>query len=754
MSFAAPLFLVATLAGILPVLLHLIHRRNAKEVRFSTLRFLRLSVERTRRRRYVEDAALLVLRVAALVLVALGLARPTIAGIGALWGARQVTAVALVLDNSASMAAKEGDSTRFETARRGAEQVLDLLNSGDQVALLPTCGPSDPAHGRLFHAHATVRQSLTQAGPSFERADLAAKLAQARGLLEKAETSRKEIYVFTDNQRISWVGLFNQETGDRPPPPARDGSVPVVVVDVHRDAAPNVALRKLELRSPAPVAGAAIHVGVALGNTATVPQERTVELLVNNARVASSPTLSLAPGASATHEFRFTLDQTGVHRGEVRLAEDDGSPLDNRLYFVATVDQEVAVAIVKPRREEIAYADDAFYLERALALGAGDRAIRVTSLTPGDLEKQPLAGGRYAVVFCVNLPPLDLAPAEQLHDYVRGGGHLFWICGPNVRPDDYNGMNAVAYSQLLPAALGDLRQPAREGGPESRYISVLDSEHPALAPLADPASLYQSVLVYRYISLIVDERSHARVLARLDDGQPLLVERTIGAGSVLMLATGIQADWTNLPLKPLFLPLVARLTFQLAGAEAQQAQVLAGSPWTLPPARGGRKSALARFDVEVERPSGETIRLRSAAKDEEEFRYTDTHDAGVYLVKLFNQTPPKRLAFAVNPDPAECDPATVDRSELLRQFGTQPVVICDEPEELARAIRRMREGTGLWEGILAAVLVALVMEAFLANRLRGRAASSARPSQPRTPPEKQTDQREPKVDVAEILSNL
>ena len=82
MSFAVPLFLLATVAGAIPVVLHLIHRQKAREVPFPTLRFLRLSVERTRRRKYVDDLALLLVRVAILVLVAVGLARPILHRLG------------------------------------------------------------------------------------------------------------------------------------------------------------------------------------------------------------------------------------------------------------------------------------------------------------------------------------------------------------------------------------------------------------------------------------------------------------------------------------------------------------------------------------------------------------------------------------------------------------------------------------------------------------------------------------------------
>src|SRR6516165_6665744 len=121
MTFAAPLFLLAALAGLIPVVLHLIHRRKAKEIRFSTLRFLRISVQRTRRRKYVEDVSLLILRIAVLLLIAIGLARPAISGLAALWGRGQATAIAIVLDNSVSMAISDEGQPRFEAARQGAE---------------------------------------------------------------------------------------------------------------------------------------------------------------------------------------------------------------------------------------------------------------------------------------------------------------------------------------------------------------------------------------------------------------------------------------------------------------------------------------------------------------------------------------------------------------------------------------------------------------------------------------------------------
>jgi len=728
MSFAAPLFLLAALAGVVPVVLHLIHRRKAKEVPFSTLRFLKISVQRTRRRKYVEDMALLILRVAVLLLIALGLARPAISSLSAFWGGGRAGAIAIVLDNSASMAMSDSGHPRFETARQAAQRVIAGLRDGDLLALLPTGGPHQGELGRLYRTHETVRQALDECKPSFERADLAAKIQQARGLLQEADAPSKEIYVFTDNQALSWEGLKKpveeNEAGRR----KTAAVVPVIVVNVAREPAPNVALQTITLDSPAPVAGAPFQATVEVFNTATVPQQKHLELLVDDVRQAVSPTLNIAPGGTVKQEFRFTFDRAGAHRGLVRLIEDDGSPMDNRLYFAVTVDQQIPLAIVKPRLDLVPEADDAFYLERALApAGSAGGAFRVTTLTPETLATAKLAG--QALIFCVNVSALPPPAAEKLWEYVQGGGHLVWICGRNVQPVAYNAMNALAQGELLPASLEDMRQPL-PGGVESWHIGFLDKDDRALGPLTEPASLYQSVLVYKYFPVKWSAHAAPRVLAKLDDGQALLTERTVGQGTVLFLGTAVHVDWTNLPLKPLFLPLVARLTFHLAGAETERTMGLAGAPVAIPLETGPGATSGKAAELEVVRPSGEVVRVRERESDQagRTVRYADTYEAGVYLVRQLDRNPPKPFAFAVNIDPAESDPATLARAELQSRFGKQPLLFCAEPAELAETMQRLHEGTSLWEWFLAAVLIGLVLEVFVANR--GAAAAAAQPSPP------------------------
>lgn len=752
MSFAAPIFLLAGLAAALPVLLHMIHRQRAKEVRFSTLRFLELSVQRTRRRKYIDDTALMLLRMAVLLLIALGLARPAVTSLAGLLGQGSTRAVAVVLDNSASMALTDDGRPRFETARAVAAQVLDGLRDGDQAALLLTGGPSGPQLGRLHRSFEGVRQALIAARPSEERADLALAVQQATALLAKSQAPGRELFVVTDNQALSWDNLKPAPSaGERP-----EDLPPVVLVNVNRAPQLNAAVRDVKLQAPAPVAGVPVTVTAEVVNTSTVAQEKHLELHLDGVREAVSPTLNLPPGLAVQHEFRFTLIEPGVHQGVVQLVEDDGSALDNRRWFAITADQQVPVAIVKPRRLAVPYAEDSFYLERALSPGGDGGAVRARSITADELATASLSG--FAVVYCVNLPAPAEPAARKLVDYVKAGGHVVWTAGNNVDSTAYNAIDSTLGGDLLPTQLG-VRMKPPAGGAGSWHIASLDRDDPALAPLVEPATLYQSVLVYQLQPVEVGEKSAARVLARLDDGQPLLVEKRVGSGSVLFLGTGVHVEWTNLPLRPIFLPLLARLTFHLAGLEAERSQVLAGAPLVAP--LGGRGGG----QVEVVRPSGETSRLPAGPEGTASFRYTDTHDVGVYRVRPVGAVPPRELAFAVNLDPAEVDETTLPRAEIQRRFGKRPLAYCESPAALASTLTRLREGVSLRGGLLWAVLVALVAETFLANRRQtlppaGPSSASTTPGQPAARPEAATSPATapspppPGEDVAEFLAKL
>jgi len=734
MTFAAPLFLLAVLAGAIPVVLHMINRQKVKDLPFPTLIFLRLSVEKTRRRRRIQDVLLMLLRLAVLVLLAFGLARPALTSLGSLFAGGANSAVAIVLDNSASMGTIDQDSRRFDTALRACEQILGELRDGDLIGLFIPCGPALPEQDKLDRTREKASQILSQVKVSYEKANLGVKLLEARSLLAKSNAPNKQIYLISDMQTLSFEALKTLDESSKGAAGAGGGGVasggaeagaaggpsdkeqgldiPIIVVDVHRAPKPNAAVQNVSLETTVPVAGLPVKAGVEVFNASSAAVSRVVELYLDGNKEAVSPELKIEPGGRAVHEFTFRFERGGLHKGEVRLAGEDGSRLDDRRWFSMEVDQGIPVAIVKPQRHEISYLEDSFYLEQALTPARnGGWALRIVPLTAGDLLSEPLQN--YRVLYLVNLPALSGDAAERVRAFLEDGGSVVWIAGDRVDPDAYNQMNQAAEGKLLPAPLVAVRAPEAGSGVDSWSISYLEKQHPALRQLVEPASLYQSVLVYKHIRVDAGPQSDAQVLARLSDGEPLLVQRGVGRGKSLFWGTSVHVNWTNFPLKNLFLPLWARMTFYLSGAEQVRYEGLAGVPITV---RFEKESQ--PLGVELQPPTGETIRLQTKEEGgEQEFRYAETHEIGIYSLRVLDARKPMQVAYAVNVDPDESNPEKIDPDEFRRRLGKTPVIYAEDPDDLTSTFKLLREGRSLWGVFLTCVLVGLVFETLLSNML-------------------------------------
>ena len=682
-------------------------------------------MQKTRRRKRIHDLLLMLLRMAVLILIAIGLAKPTVTSLKSLFGAGSDTAMAIVLDNSASMGVQDQGGERFETARNAALQVINEAKDGDQTALFLTGGPKFPEQGRLDRTGEKVRQMLQACGPSNEKADLGVCVREARKLLADCKATNKTIFVISDMQKLSWEGLEatkkQEDAGEKANPQNGDEDIPVVIVDCNRAPKPNVAITGVELKAPVPITGIPVKATVELFNASSVEQKRHVELYVNGEKKAESEPITVGAEDRASHSFDFAFERGGLQRCEARLVGTDGSKLDDRRFFSATIDQGIPIAIVKAGNHEIPYLEDSFYLERALTpVRSGSWALRLTTLTADELVSEPLSP--YTAVFCVNLPAPDADTAARLRQYVEQGGNLIWIAGENVDPAAYSMMDEEAGRSLLPVPLLDVRTAEGDDARDSWNVATLNTENPALRLFVEPASLYTSVLVYKYVG--VDENVGgggnsvaAEVLMRLDDGSPLFLSRDVGRGRVLFLGTSVHVGWTNLPLRPIFLPLWAQLTFEMAGVEQAKHGVIAGAPLSLPFVEGR-----APLSVEVLTPGGATIRRNTEDLEGggQIFRFLETHDLGIYRLRPLEGTGKDEVAFSVNTDPDEAKPEALPREELEKRLAPDPVLFAENPEDLSAVFKELREGKSLWSLFLGGVLICLVFETLVSNQMSSK----------------------------------
>src|ERR1035437_5821983 len=79
-SFSDPVMLAGLAAAGIPLVLHLLNRIRSPIVMFPTLRFLKITAQKTSRRLQIEQYLLLLVRMAVFAMIAMAISRPLIRG--------------------------------------------------------------------------------------------------------------------------------------------------------------------------------------------------------------------------------------------------------------------------------------------------------------------------------------------------------------------------------------------------------------------------------------------------------------------------------------------------------------------------------------------------------------------------------------------------------------------------------------------------------------------------------------------------
>jgi hypothetical protein len=571
MGFLSPLFLVGLLAAAIPVAIHLFHRRPDPVIEFAAIRYLRRAPIEQPQRRRLRELLLLALRVTALTLLALAFARPyfqTAAGGGA-------SATVVLIDTSASLSAPN----QFERARARAHDAIRSAAAADSMAVAAFASGVDvvaPLSLDRAAAHAAVAALQPGAGATRYRV----ALARGAGLLEGRPG---RLVVVSDLQASGW------EAGDARAVPR---GVEVAVADV---GAPDRNLSVMSLRTDGADAIAVVH------NFSSEAASEQVAFTIDG-RPAGVVLVAVPPHGAAEARLAVPDRRDGVppRALSASVADRFGYTADDTRY--AVLDPAAAPAVLAVTAS--ADPSEAFFLERALTVGAGARAFRFTLRSGSsfsDLTAEALA--EYDAIAILGTRGISRPARERLAAYVRSGGGLLLVAGPDVD----------APADVLENVVGT-RWKARSGerltGGDARLaLAPDDSRHPVFRPFAGAATLGN--VTFRE-AVDVTAPAAAAIVARYSDGTPALVEEQVGDGRVLVFASDLNDRWNDFPLQPVFVPFVHETLRYLSAPRSVRTEYLVGEvagPAGLSPGvvtRGGRPVAV-NVDPRESDPSRMTV---------------------------------------------------------------------------------------------------------------------------------------------------
>ena len=596
-EFGSSLMWLWGLAAALPLLIHLLNRRQYQEQTWAAMEYLLRAMKKNSRRIQIEQLLLLLIRAMILILAAL-------AWMDLIWSNASIGPVAvgggnthtvLVLDGSYSMQTNTGERSRFARAQQLAAEVIDAAARGDAFTLVLMGEPPRKVIGEPVFDPQDAKQEIADLRPPHAGANLAASLAVVEQLLTgvgeyQRRITNQRVCIFTDLGSTTWGEAASGDSDARLRRIAQQA--PLTLFDVGQDGVENVAVTSLAKQEPYVVAGRPVSLVAQVKNFGSGDRANYPVRLKVDDRPAGEKLIDIPAGGEATVVFNHEFGSPGEHHVRAELPTD-ALEIDNSRWLSVPVRPSMNVLVIRGKPG----AGD----HVAFSLGTGrpsEQIVHVDVAAENALVERDLA--EYDAVFLANVARLGRDEAAVLHQYVMSGGGLIIILGDQINVESYNRQffSGEDTPRLLPAKLvgfsasGDWRFDPR--GYEHPLMDAFRG-HGNTGLLTRP--------IWKYVKLDVPAASEAQVALWLDNGDPAIVEEQIGRGRVLVMATTASdhskdrtvnppMNWSSLLSWPGLPPLMQEM-FALAasGKYDQSKRTRRSADYLQRQQHGGRHSA-------------------------------------------------------------------------------------------------------------------------------------------------------------------
>lgn len=726
MSLLTPLYVLGLLAVSAPLIFHLIRRSPKGEMLFSSLMFLSPSPPRLTRRSRLDNILLLLLRAAALCLLAFAFARPFLreaAGVD-----RETTAarrVAILIDTSASM--RRGDL--WDRAMARVDEVLSSARPEDELGVFAfdsnmrtIVGFEELGQTPIDQRPAVIRQRLAALSPSWGAThldqaliDTVAAVNDAVDNSEEASHRERRIVLISDLQQGSRVEQLNGF--DWPNDVKLDDFQPLAMDDA------NAGMQLLADPVEFAEADATPEMRIRVTNDPGSPFERfllrwvdkngnTGERLATN----NNATTNDAQGSAAAGDGSRVNPPIEVYcpPGENRVVRvpyppefldaprltlgGDRHDFDNTLYVAAKEREDVRVLYIGPDAPEDT--SGLQYFLRNAFYDTPQRKVLVTGQMPAEpLRWDPLSPPRLIVVSS------ELSPENGLllRDYLAAGGTVVSVL---AQPGE---------AQTLARLAGVPKIESTDAG-VSNFAMLTDIAfgHPLFAALSGPQfNDFTKIHFWHYRQLpteqLEDPAAHpdqeptVRVLARFEGGDPAVLEKRVGTGHLIVLTAGWHPADSQLARSSKFIPLVAAMLDRRGTEEIDTTTYLVSQ--RVPLSAGETATSWT-----VTNPAGDEL-----AVPQGDSYFAQTETPGMYALRSENGD----RVFAVNLDPAESRTGVLplETLEQLRVGTVRQDEAAADPER-SRQMRDVElEGRQkVWQWLILAAVGVLLVETWVAGR--------------------------------------
>ena len=711
LKFLSPLYLFGLLGITVPILIHLLTRRQKKYQLFSAVYLLLQSKKKSIKRSVPNQKFLLFIRCLGIVLLSLAMANPIFSFSKSNNLLPNIpSANVFILDDSYSMGNQSNQKSYYNLA---IEALLDMIQSLSNESIYSIVLGSRPSRVLQVwnNAPSKTKNLFKLSQPTARRTEIGSAIIEAFRLLESAPQKIKKIYILTDRDKNGWNEEKFLKINEKLP-----YHINIIDFSEMRQGANAAVVNNIEVRQEFLSNSRAIKVTVKVTNLSkSKPIKKLKASLWINGKKQSEGLIDIPAKSSTEKIFFFPLQENIALNGEVRI-EDDALLIDNIRYFNYLPDQSIKVLVVDGDPKTIEHQSETFYLERALnPFSASLSNIEPTLTTLAELPEHDLFN--YSGIILCNIRNLSFSYEQELEKFVTHGGAMFISLGDQVDAKFYN----EKLGNILPVYLKTVHQIGKNEEPFRFHGGP--SKHPVLNIFKGQAlEEMRSIKFNSIYSVEPREESDFSTPMVFENEFPALIESTIGKGKVILFTSSIDRDWNNFSIQPTFLPWIQRwIKYSVRGLDnLLRKELLVGEPFYW------RKNPNSSKNYIIS-PKKRIIPL---FPKEDKTIFTDTYRPGVY--QLYRGTlnantkdgtaPQPQLPsgatpvgfFTVNIDPKESLSEKISIEEIKNLLPVANVTFSNGYQK--RDASNYGEGLPMFTNFILLVGLMLLLEGWLVRK--------------------------------------
>ena len=668
-------------AAAIPLILHLLNRRRRHIVEFSTLRFLKQLEKKEMNRLRLKRLLLLLIRTLIVISIVLSFSRPTIRGY--LPGGELSTNAVILLDNSLSMQILNEEMSLFDESTQAVTEILGTFNKNDRLILL-----SSVQNERVVSADmkwsSPANIDLEDVNISYRSSDLKSALQKSIKLLNNKKSANKELFIISDFQGKSVVNI--------------DNNIDKTTNDLHvyllkmTSNELNYSISRADVISKVLREGSSVRIGIEVRSNSEENNEVRLELFIEGTRVGQT-ILNPTSQNAAISNFSVPIKRSGFISGFAEL-EDDALKADNRRYFNLYIPEQIRVLAIGSE-------NDLFFTAAAIrtSLKNGARS-ELKVIKPSEINRVHLDD--FDVILLSALPEQSDRFAQQLKEYVKIGGGLLLFPGNGFDIEKYN--DSFSSELNMPKINGIAR--SDDLLEEYTTIGTIDWNHPLFAGIfsGDESDLnYPKIKKY----YTIEEHTNGEDIAILVNDKPFISEFRLGEGHIILMLTAPSLDWSDFPLKGLWVPFISRaVEYAMTGQSSFIDTVRVGSDLS--------------FDMDLKKPgnnlmvktpNGKSYAILAEAKGNKfQARFDKVDLPGIY--RLIQDDKLLKMK-SVNIDRKELIWES-EFNQYLNEFKNGFVKV-SSVSEIGQDIRESRVGIELWRFFALVAFILLIAEMVIQN---------------------------------------